>query len=94
MMGSHQMVEKSIMYEEAVRIPWLMRIPQLHGGRQLVKQPVSQIDMVPTLLVFNLRKDPGETTNLFGSDPYRDVITRLTRKIHQWQESVADDTKL
>jgi arylsulfatase A-like enzyme len=48
MMGSHHMVEKSVMYEEAVRIPWLMRIPQLKGG--LIKNRVSQIDMIPTLL--------------------------------------------
>jgi len=48
MMGSHHMVEKSVMYEEAVRIPWLMRIPQMRGS--LIKNRVSQIDMVPTLL--------------------------------------------
>ncbi len=49
MMGSHQMVEKSVMYEEAVRIPWLMRIPQMKGRNRLVENPVSQIDMAPTL---------------------------------------------
>jgi arylsulfatase A-like enzyme len=48
MMGSHHMVEKSVMYEEAVRIPWLMRIPKKKGS--LIKNRVSQIDMVPTLL--------------------------------------------
>ena len=49
MMGAHHMVEKSVMYEEAVRVPWLMRIPQL-SRRRVVTRPVSQIDMVPTLL--------------------------------------------
>lgn len=48
MMGSHHMVEKSVMYEEAVKIPWLMRIPQMQNS--LIKNRVSQIDMVPTLL--------------------------------------------
>lgn len=48
MMGSHHMVEKSVMYEEAVRVPWLMRIPQMQGN--IIKKRVSQIDMVPTLL--------------------------------------------
>ena len=178
MMGSHHMVEKSVMYEEAVRIPWLIRVPYLRIKHQLVEQPVSQIDMVPTLLdllglrrelnvpgqsllplikggqvaqdhayiqwnpnsgalkikaggtkltskddlkptenehsravispdgwklclsdvdksqLFNLRKDPGETTNLFGSDLHRDIIARLTRNIHQWQESVQDELKV
>jgi arylsulfatase A-like enzyme len=50
MMGSHHMVEKSVMYEEAVRVPWLMRIPQLRNKRRLIANPVSQIDVVPTLL--------------------------------------------
>ncbi|MHC4675001.1 MAG: sulfatase family protein [Planctomycetota bacterium] len=50
MMGSHHLVEKSVMYQEAVRIPWLMRIPQIKGRSQSISNPVSQIDMVPTLL--------------------------------------------
>ena len=50
MMGSHNLVTKSVMYEEAVRIPWLMRIPQLGMKQRLIANPVSQIDMVPTLL--------------------------------------------
>ncbi|MHC4425798.1 MAG: sulfatase-like hydrolase/transferase [Planctomycetota bacterium] len=175
MMGSHHMVEKSVMYEEAARVPWLMRIPQLRGRNRLIRNPVSHIDMVPTLLdllgcshngrfpgqnlvplikggrvsqdhvyiewnpnsgalkvkkggtnlasrqdqkrvqnehnravispdgwklclsdtdkcqLFNLRKDPGETINLFGSRQHRDVVLRLTRKIHEWQESVKDE---
>jgi arylsulfatase A-like enzyme len=178
MMGAHWMVEKSVMYQEAVRIPWLLRIPQLRGRQQMVRQAVSQIDMVPTVLdllgskrgadlpghslvplikggrpardhvyiqwnpnsgavkikkggtklaskkelkrveyehsraaispdgwklclsdadksqLFNLQKDPGETTNLFDSGLNRDVIARLTRRIHQWQESVQDGVKV
>ena len=174
MMGSHHMVEKSVMYEEAVRIPWLMRVPQLRGRPHTIRNPVSQIDMVPTLLellgsccsrsfpgqslvplitgnrvahedvsiewnpnsgalkvkkggtklaskaalkrienehnravispdgwklclsdgdksqLFNLRDDPGETTNLFDSGLHKEVILRLTRKIRTWQNSVKD----
>ncbi len=174
MMGSHHMVEKSVMYEEAARIPWLMRIPRLRGTSHLVRNPVSHIDMVPTVLelmgskpgrnlpgqslvplvkggrvgrdhvyiewnpssgalkvrkggtklaskedlkrveyehsravispdgwklclsdvdkcqLFDLNKDPGETTNLFDSGRHNDVIGRLTKKIHRWQETTAD----
>jgi len=50
MMGAHHLVEKSVMYEEAVRIPWLMRIPQFGAKARLISNPVSHIDMVPTLL--------------------------------------------
>ena len=174
MMGSHNLVTKSVMYEEAVRIPWLMRIPQLGTSQRVIANPVSQIDMVPTLLellgrdrnerlagrslvpliktgrpdrdhvyiqwnpnsgaisikkggtklagkeehkrvenessravispdgwklclsdvdkcqLFNLNEDPGETTNLFDSGRHKEVIARLTKKIHQWQETIAD----
>ena len=178
MMGSHNLVAKSVMYEEAVRIPWLMRIPQLGARQRVIANPVSQIDMVPTLLellgrdrddrlagrslvpliktgrpdrdhvyiqwnansgaiavkkggtklagkeelkrveneqtrtvispdgwklclsdvdkcqLFNLNEDPGETTNLFDSGRYKEVIARLTKKIHQWQETIADKTNV
>ncbi|MFC1635651.1 sulfatase-like hydrolase/transferase [Planctomycetota bacterium] len=178
MMGSHHMVEKSVMYEEAVRIPWLMRIPQLGGGGRTLTKPISQIDMVPTLLdlfgvdtgrsfpgqslvplikgksvaqedvfiewnpnsgalkikkggtklasktalknienehsraiispdgwklclsdkdksqLFNLREDPGETRNLFDSGLHHDVILKLTRKIHKWQDQVKDTVEV
>lgn len=50
MMGSHHMVEKSVMYAEAVKVPWLMRIPQMQGRGSLFKNRLSHIDMVPTLL--------------------------------------------
>jgi arylsulfatase A-like enzyme len=176
MMGAHHMVEKSVMYQEAVRIPWLVRVPSMKG--RFIEQPVSQIAMVPTVLellgskhkadlpgrslvplikggraaqdhvfiqwnpnsgalklkkggtnlaskderkrvedehsravispdgwklclsdvdksqLFNLRDDPGETTNLFDSGRHGEVITRLTAKIHQWQQSVRDKVKV
>jgi arylsulfatase A-like enzyme len=173
MMGSHRMVEKAVMYEEAVRVPWLMRIPQIGGTQRLIKHRVSQIDTVPTLLelmgsksesnfpgqslvallqgrqvaqndvfiqwnpgpesvpqtevvvasteeikrlvrehtrtvvsmdgwklclsdvdkcqLFNLNNDPAETTNLFYSGQYKDVISRLMGKIHRWQEEIRDN---
>jgi len=178
MMGSHHLVEKSVMYAEAVRIPWLMRVPQTKGSARSIVHPVSQIDMVPTLLelmgakgsydlpgkslvqlingqgnkgddvfiqwnpnsgairvkqggtdlatkeelkrvenersravvtpdgwklclsdvdksqLFNLSEDPGETINLFDSGGHKDVIRRLTKKIHAWQETVQDEIEV
>ncbi len=49
MMGSHQLIAKGLMYEEAARVPLLIKIPgqwQMHR----VDGPVSQVDLVPTLL--------------------------------------------
>ncbi len=50
MMGSHRLAEKMVMYEEATRVPLLIRIPWLKNPPQAVEHPVSQIDLVPTIL--------------------------------------------
>ena len=49
MMGSHQLIEKGVMYEESVRVPLLVKLP---GQREMrrIKGLVSQLDLVPTLL--------------------------------------------
>jgi arylsulfatase len=177
MMGSHQLVTKTVMYEESVRVPWLMRIPAMGGRQRIITSPVSHIDLVPTLLelmgasvparlqgqslvplmrgkkvgedhvfiewnpgtglhvgegasrlasrgeieragrarvrtvispdgwklclsdldksqLFNLREDPGETTNLFGDKRYQDVSARLARHIGQWQRRTGDTVSL
>lgn len=49
MMGSHQLLGKCVMFEEAVRVPLLLRLPAQQGGKR-VGGPSSQIDLVPTLL--------------------------------------------
>ena len=49
MMGSHRLLAKCVMYEEAVRVPLLVRLPGQAASRR-VRAPVSQIDVVPTLL--------------------------------------------
>jgi arylsulfatase len=50
MQGSHQMVHKDTQYEEAVRIPLLVRIPKHGKTGAIVSEPISQVDLVPTLL--------------------------------------------
>ncbi len=176
MMGSHKLLAKTVMYEESARIPWLMRIPQQGTPRTAIDDPVSQIDLVPTLLdlmgaephdrlpghslvrriqggraaedhvfiqwnpgagfrtpkkvdfasqeeidrvarertrtvvspdrwklclsdldkpqLFNLASDPFETTNLVQRAEHRDVVRRLTARIHKWQASVDDDVEV
>ena len=50
MMGDHGILAKSTQYEEAVRVPLLLRAPWLEGQGQRVAGRFSQIDLVPTLL--------------------------------------------
>ena len=49
MLGGHQLFGKEVMFEEAVRVPWLAKLPGQQRGRR-VSQAVSHIDFVPTLL--------------------------------------------
>ena len=50
MMGSHQLFSKMVMFEEAIRVPLLLRIPGLETNGETVSNPISQVDLVPTLL--------------------------------------------
>ena len=49
MMGSHQLTAKCVMFEEAIRVPLLLKAPGQIAGKR-VSGPVSQIDLAPTLL--------------------------------------------
>ena len=49
MLGAHHLFGKEVMFEEAVRIPYLVRLPSRRQALRVV-QPVSHIDFLPTLL--------------------------------------------
>ncbi len=50
MLGDHRILHKQLMYEGSSRIPFLLKIPQMNGRSLAVEHPVSQIDIIPTLL--------------------------------------------
>jgi len=49
MMGSHRLLAKGVMFEEAARVPLIIRLPGQEEHARIAR-PVSQIDLVPTLL--------------------------------------------
>ena len=49
MMGAHHLFAKEVMFEESVRVPYLIRLPGQRQSR-IIPQAVSHIDFVPTLL--------------------------------------------
>lgn len=168
------MLAKTVMYEEAVRVPWLMRVPGSRKHRRIAN-PVGHIDLVPTVLdlmgkeipdtlpghslcpllrgkkaaedhvfiewtdayplasgrnpmgalrgeretpgnhvrtvvspdgwklsihtqdhnqLFNLAKDPGETTNVYDVSANKPVIDALLARIRDWQARVDDGLAL
>lgn len=60
MMGAHNMVEKQVMFEEAIRVPLLIKAPFLKVPPKKVAERVSQIDLVPTLLELMGAQIPGQ----------------------------------
>jgi arylsulfatase A-like enzyme len=48
-LGAHHLFAKEVMFEEAARVPLLVRLPGQKRGKR-VPEPVSHIDLVPTLL--------------------------------------------
>jgi len=49
MLGAHHLFGKEVMFEEAVRVPYLVRLPSRRQSLRVVR-PVSHIDFLPTLL--------------------------------------------
>jgi arylsulfatase A-like enzyme len=58
MLGSHRLLAKCVMFQEAVRVPLMIRLPGQQRGRR-IKAPVSQIDIAPTLLDLLGQPIPG-----------------------------------
>jgi len=59
MLGDHHLFGKEVMFEEATRVPYLIRQPGQR--RQLrITQPVSHIDFLPTLLDLLNRPPPAQ----------------------------------
>ena len=59
MMGSHMLLQKTVMFQEAIRVPLLIRLPGEETGARIFG-PVSQIDLVPTVLDLLGCKAAGE----------------------------------
>lgn len=60
MMGSHSLYGKGVLYEEAIRIPLLLHVPYRQTRPMWVGQPVSHIDLAPTLLSLLTGKAPEQ----------------------------------
>ncbi|MEZ5354765.1 MAG: sulfatase [Bryobacteraceae bacterium] len=48
--GEHGLIDKRTAYEESIRVPLLARCPELFKAGTAVKQPVANIDLMPTFL--------------------------------------------
>jgi len=65
MMGSHTLDNKSVMYEEALRIPLLIKVPWLQSSQLKIDYPTTNVNILPTLLDL-LGKDSKQFSQLQG----------------------------
>ncbi len=61
MLGDHHILHKQLMYDGSSRVPFLLKIPQMNGRSLTVEHPVSQIDIIPTLLELLHAKGIGDS---------------------------------
>lgn len=79
--GEHGLsVERRLAYEEAIRIPLLMRYPSLIKAGSTQNELVLSIDLAPTLLDIS---GNGDGTNLHG----RSLVPLLERPASKWRNS-------
>jgi arylsulfatase A-like enzyme len=91
MLGDHALAQKGVFYEEAVRVPLLVRVPWRGPSLVPVNEPFSQIDLVATLreLMGLPAPNPGDGRSCapsLGQMPPRDVVVMWTDR-----ESPASD---
>jgi choline-sulfatase len=66
MLGERRMVQKRTFYEYSSRVPWIMAHPQLEAVGVSVAEPVSIVDVMPTILDF-LGTDAEKMVPIDGS---------------------------
>jgi arylsulfatase A-like enzyme len=59
MMGSHKMMTKTVMFEESARVPFMIKAPFIKESQTVIEEPMSHIDIVPTLLDMMGKDIPG-----------------------------------
>ena len=83
MLGAHQLFGKEVMFEEAVHVPYLIRLPGQKRS-QIVLQPVSHIDFVPTLLDLLGQSNHPQCAGKSLAPLIREEGTRLKNIFIEW----------
>jgi N-acetylglucosamine-6-sulfatase len=80
-LGAHQRSDKRLMYEESLRIPLMIRYPEMIKAGSSNSEMVLNIDVAPTLLELGGAEVPGE---MQGAS----LVPLLQHKRVSWRESI------
>lgn len=64
MFGEHGLIDKRVAYETSIRVPMLMRCPDLFSGNTVVDEVVANIDIAPTVMNAMGLKKPAHMDGL------------------------------
>lgn len=62
--GEHGLIDKRQFYEESVKVPFLVRLPEVLKGGQVIDKMVQNIDVAPTILEVAGIKKPSQMQGL------------------------------
>lgn len=94
MMGDHSILAKCVMYEEAVRVPLLVRVPWLGRSQWRISRPIGQVDIVPTLLELMGQPIPGHLEGTSRANVIEGGNTLDDDVFIEWNSSLGIDAAL
>lgn len=94
MLGDHGIYSKMMMYEEAIRVPLIIRSPWHSHESKVVDGRISQVDLVPTLLDLLGQDIPSELQGKSQAPILRgDATLECNDVIVQWNGDEHQDSK-
>jgi arylsulfatase A-like enzyme len=87
MMGDHAIMGKLVFYEQSVRIPLIIHVPWLSRDRVMLDGPLSQVDLMSTLLDLMGAGAPGGVDGQSRAGALRDPSTwRPENIVVEWYD--------
>jgi arylsulfatase A-like enzyme len=79
--GEHGLIDKRHFYEESVKVPFLIRCPELFAGGKVMEPMIQNIDVAPTILEVAGIQKPAQ---MHG----RSILPLLSSKEVKWRDKI------
>lgn len=79
--GEHGLIDKRQFYEESVKVPFLMKCPELIDGGQIVNEMIQNIDVAPTILELAGIEKPAQMQGM-------SMVPLLSGKSTEWRDKI------
>jgi arylsulfatase A-like enzyme len=79
--GEHGLIDKRHFYEESVKVPFLIRCPELFGGSKTMEPMIQNIDVAPTILAAAGIEKPDHVQG-------QSILPLLQEKEYRWRDKI------